>query len=255
MFNFIRGDFYRLLHTRSFWVTEVVILFFVVTFSFDNSGFSFMVNNEEIHQTSKVLEVSGLSGIYMNLSESLAFFILPLVILVLGSEYSKGTLKNIVTTGISRSQYFFGKFASYGAILLFQMLVICGVGFIVGTLVSGKTGFTGSSDVIDLLYRFVGIYFVLLAMSILTLLTLYLTKNTAVSVLVAVIVPMLILALRMANPGWEFLDYINFMTAMEIINQTTLMNFEPAVAIYLGSGFLLAAGLISGNLFFKKQAL
>lgn len=136
MLNFIRADLYRLSRSKSFWITEGIILLLVILSVVSNGSVGVTLGDST--QTSGGLtEMTGFLAIQTSLSSMLLYYSLPLVMQVLGSEYTKGTMKNIITVGVSKPAYLFGKFLVYALVLVLQIVAICVVSFVAGTVIGG----------------------------------------------------------------------------------------------------------------------
>lgn len=254
MLNFIRADFYRLLHTKSFWIAEVIIT--VMAFISIVSMTSFVVQVEDLSTAGEgsANALTGYSAVGQSLGSALIYYMLPLVILVLGSEYSKGTLKNIITTGVSRTSYFLGKFLSFTVVMFLQIIWLALIGFVVGTI-SGGTGFSATNTMDNIVYQLLGQLIILLAISSVTTLVLYLTKNTAVSVIVSIVWPMATAVAAMMNSNSTLLDYINFQSKLDQVAATTLSTMGDVVPTFISAIILTVLFISLTNWYFNKQDL
>lgn len=184
----------------------------------------------------------------------LLYYSLPLVMQVLGSEYTKGTMKNIITVGVSKPAYLFGKFLVYALVLVLQIVAICVVSFVAGTVIGG-IGYNDLSQIENLLYYFVSFVLILLATSSFAVLVLYLTKNTAVSVLATIFIPMAFAIAQISLPNWKFLEYLDFQGGLEMVTMTTFQTWETVQPIFIGSLISLLLCLLAAHLVFKRQEL
>lgn len=253
MLNMIRADIYRLVHTRSFWVTELLVTILTVLTVNGGQALTFIVNGEEVSQTEH-LAMTGINALQLVNSSTMFYYLLPLIILVLGSEYSKGTLKNIVTTGTSRNTFFFGKFLSYSVVVLLQYIWLLAWAFVMGTIKGGTGELTSVVVQNQLYYLFSGVLFVL-AMSVFTNFVLYLTKNTAVSVLIAVILPLVIFAVHTFQPDQTLFEYIDMQGAYQALFGTTLKTAGDIQTSFIGAALIFIVGLGGTNWLFSKQDL
>lgn len=253
MLNFIRADLYRLSKSKSFWITEGIILLLVILAVVSNGDVGVTLG-DSTQTTGSLAEMTGFLAIQTSLSSMLLYYSLPLVMQVLGSEYTKGTMKNIITVGVSKPAYLFGKFLVYALVLVLQILAICLVSFVAGTIIGG-TGFEDISQLENLLYYFAGFVLILLATSSFALLVLYLTKNTAVSVLATIFIPMGFAIARFSLPTWKFLEYLDFQGGLEMVTMTTFKTWEMVRPIFVGSLISLLLCLLAAHLVFKRQEL
>lgn len=253
MLNFIRADLYRLSRSKSFWITEGIILLLVIL-SVVSNGSVGVTLGDSTQTAGRLTEMTGFLAIQTSLSSMLLYYSLPLVMQVLGSEYTKGTMKNIITVGVSKPAYLFGKFLVYTLVLVLQIVAICLVSFVAGTVIGG-IGYNDLSQIENLLYYFVSFVLILLATSSFAVLVLYLTKNTAVSVLATIFIPMAFAIARISLPNWKFLEYLDFQVGLEMVTMTTFQTWETVQPIFLGSLISLLLCLLAAHLVFKRQEL
>ena len=253
MLNFIRADLYRLSRSKSFWITEGIILLLVIL-SVVSNGSVGVTLGDSTQTAGSLTEMTSFLAIQTSLSSMLLYYSLPLVMQVLGSEYTKGTMKNIITVGVSKPAYLFGKFLVYTLVLVLQIVAICLVSFVAGTVIGG-IGYNDLSQIENLLYYFVSFVLILLATSSFAVLVLYLTKNTAVSVLATIFIPMAFAIARISLPNWKFLQYLDFQGGLEMVTMTTFQTWETVQPIFLGSLISLLLCLLAAHLVFKRQEL
>lgn len=253
MLNFIRADLYRLSRSKSFWITEGIILLLVIL-SVVSNGSVGVTLGDSTQTAGGLTEMTGFLAIQTSLSSMLLYYSLPLVMQVLGSEYTKGTMKNIITVGVSKRAYLFGKFLVYVLVLVLQIVAICVVSFVAGTVIGG-IGYNDLSQIENLLYYFVSFVLILLATSSFAVLVLYLTKNTAVSVLATIFIPMAFAIARISLPNWKFLEYLDFQGGLEMVTMTTFQTWKTVQPIFLGSLISLLLCLLAAHLVFKRQEL
>lgn len=253
MLNFIRADLYRLSRSKSFWITEGIILLLVIL-SVVSNGSVGVTLGDSTQTAGSLTEMTGFLAIQTSLSSMLLYYSLPLVMQVLGSEHTKGTMKNIITVGVSKPAYLFGKFLVYALVLVLQIVAICVVSFVAGTVIGG-IGYNDLSQIENLLYYFVSFVLILLATSSFAVLVLYLTKNTAVSVLATIFIPMAFAIARISLPNWKFLEYLDFQGGLEMVTMTTFQTWETVQPIFIGSLISLLLCLLAAQLVFKRQEL
>lgn len=253
MLNFIRADLYRLSRSKSFWITEGIILLLVIL-SVVSNGSVGVTLGDSTQTAGGLTEITGFLAIQTSLSSMLLYYSLPLVMQVLGSEYTKGTMKNIITVGVSKPAYLFGKFLVYALVLVLQIVAICLVSFVAGTVIGG-IGYNDLSQIENLLYYFVSFVLILLATSSFAVLVLYLTKNTAVSVLATIFIPMAFAIARISLPDWKFLEYLDLQGGLEMVTMTTFQTWETVQPIFIGSLISLLLCLLAAHLVFKRQEL
>lgn len=254
MLNMIRADFYRLRHTKTFWLTlAITVAICVLAVTMGSSGSMILVNGEPVNETAAA-DINGITATGFASNSMVFYCVLPLIVIVLGSEYSKGTLKNIVTTGVSRTSFFFGKFISFACVLALELGVLYLSTFITGTIIGG-VGEVDRDTLANLALHFFGFLFLLLALTAVTNLFLYLTKNTAVSVILAVILPTVVMTFRFILTKVTVLKYIDMMGLMDTLAQIDIHSLSEIRESLIGGGVMLVGFLLLTNWIFNKQDL
>lgn len=124
MLNYIKSEFYRILHGKAIYAVTLVLTALTIVLNATLCGFGSM-DGEFPYATAHYTFTSLIGSMYI-------FFYAALIIVsLLTSEESKnGTLKNVVAGGISRSQIFLGKCVVCGAMAFLSGAVVM-TGFIV----------------------------------------------------------------------------------------------------------------------------
>ena len=152
MIQTIRADFYRLFHSKGFWITEFVLLanillgaVYKVTSRF---GTSISTDSQDVAQQvpEKMTGINALAH-FSGHSDSIIFFTLIVVCLLLGVDLSRKLYKNSLAHGISRTEFFLSKTLVSFVVAIFQFIVLLGLSFIIASSINGigtaPTGFFG----------------------------------------------------------------------------------------------------------------
>ena len=110
MIDFIRADFYRLIHSKGFWITEFA-LFCVIslgTLFQSNIRFGANISNHET-ATQTLGKLTGIQALnyFAGNTDSLLFFTIIIISMVLGVDLSRKLYKNCLSYGISKLSYYF----------------------------------------------------------------------------------------------------------------------------------------------------
>lgn len=124
MINAIRADFYRLLHTKGFFITQIALILIIIVSVFTQALGSAGVMTEQLkHLQSGALDLkwdSYQTVIAMStMAAYLIYFSLPLFVMILGYDLTKKTYKNQLAIGISRWYFFMSKY------LIFLLISAC----------------------------------------------------------------------------------------------------------------------------------
>jgi len=110
MKDVIRADFYRLMRSKGFWITEFA-LFCVIslgTLFQSNIRFGANISNHET-ATQALGKLTGLQALnyFADNTDSLLFFTIIIISMVLGVDLSRKLYKNCLSYGISKLSYYF----------------------------------------------------------------------------------------------------------------------------------------------------
>lgn len=139
MLHTIQADFYRLFRSKGFWITEAFLTLNVLLGTlFGATGHVGVQNGDSLVETaSSAWTGFGALTLYSNSMSMTVLFTLVAVTLVLGVDLTQKLYKNTLTTGVSRTGYYFAKTAVVMAISLFQIALSYTLVFVTGTLFHG----------------------------------------------------------------------------------------------------------------------
>lgn len=140
MIDFIRADFYRLIRSKGFWITEF-ILFCVTSLGtlFQSTvRFGASISTHEA-TTQSLRKFTGIQALnyFANNTDSLLFFTIIIISMVLGVDLSRKLYKNCLSYGISKLSYYFSKFFVCVGIAAFHFLLILSISFVTASLDNG----------------------------------------------------------------------------------------------------------------------
>ncbi|RGW61932.1 hypothetical protein [Enterococcus durans] len=135
MINAIRADFYRLLHTKGFFITQIALILIIIVSVFTQALGSAGVMTEQLkHLQSGALDLkwdSYQTVIAMStMAAYLIYFSLPLFVMILGYDLTKKTYKNQLAIGISRWYFFMSKYLIFLLISACQFIFYYGFTFL-----------------------------------------------------------------------------------------------------------------------------
>lgn len=238
MLNVLRADVYRLVRTKGFWILQVVIAGMVIS-----------------HITlSQKVTIDGVAAIQSSTDGVIMYYILPLIMIVLGADFSNGTLKEMVTSGISCTKFFFSKLVSYGVLQLLLIVETYLLPFLFGLVLGGPGHVTGKFAA-TVLYQGTVFWVLLFAITVFTYFLLYLTKSSAVCMTAAVLVPLIIYTCHFMNSGLRFLNYVDFMLCMANVQATSFAHLGAVSYGLIGAGVIIVAGSLGNSYYFNHMNL
>lgn len=254
MIQTIRADFYRLFHSRGFWITEFVLLaniligvLYKVTSRF---GTSISTDGQNITQQVPV-KMTGINALahFSGHSDSIIFFTLIVVCLLLGVDLSRKLYKNSLAHGISRTEFFLSKTLVSFVVAIFQFILLLGLSFIIASSINGigtaPTGFFGQFLLTILVQLIVTIAWIGIVSFVL-----YLSHSIA-AVFVTYFIGSALLAFPvLLYPHVELFRYLTLRFGIE-------MAADPAVVLQASLVAIGIAVFFLGNslLIFKKKDL
>jgi ABC-2 type transport system permease protein len=252
----LRADFYRLLQSKSFWITQALVLVFVVvTIKTGSVGHIGIDAGQEVQQAAQSYgeNLDGVTAVSVvqSMSDILVYFILPLIVFIIGTDFTKGTYKNILTVGVSRYKYFFSKLTSFTIVLTIQLIMIYLVAFITGVIVN-----TTGDITIDFMKNTVAVLGVqlifLLAITVLASALLFTTKNNVVSIIFTIVFPLALSILHLLNPNVRLYEMLDFSTALKL---ATSLDFDLLKYCLMGALSTIVLGNVVIAQVFKRQEL
>ena len=254
MIQTIRADFYRLFHSKGFWITEFVLLanillgvLYKVTSRF---GTSISTDGQNITQQVPV-KMTGINALahFSGHSDSIIFFTLIIVCLLLGVDLSRKLYKNSLAHGISRTEFFLSKTLVSFVVTIFQFILLLGLSFIIASSINGigtaPAGFFGQFFITILVQLIVTIAWIGIVSFVL-----YLSHSIA-AVFVTYFIGSALLAFPvLLYPHVELFRYLTLRFGIE-------MAADPAVVLQASLVAIGIAVFFLGNslLIFKKKDL
>ncbi|RZI48710.1 ABC transporter permease [Lactococcus kimchii] len=140
MLNTIRADFYRLFRSKAFYITQLLLVILIVgTVASQKMATIMEVSKDKASLADANPAWTGVQSV-LNLSSMatfLVYFCLSLFVITIGYDLSRGMLKNMLTSGISRERFFISKYIVFLLVTAFQFVLYYGTTFIVASLLHG----------------------------------------------------------------------------------------------------------------------
>ena len=254
MIQTIRADFYRLFHSKGFWITELVLLANILlgaTYKV-TSRFGTSIETDGQNVAQQVPEkMTGINALvhFSGNSDNVIFFTLIVVCLLLGVDLSHKLYKNSLAHGISRTEFFLSKtFVSF-VVAIFQFILLLGLSFIIASSINGigtvPTGFFGQFFITILVQLMITIAWISIVSFVL-----YISHSIA-AVFITYFVGSALLAFPvLLYPHIELFRYLTLRFGIE-------MAADPAVVLQASLVAIGIAVFFLGNslLIFKKKDL
>ena len=251
MIHTIQADFYRLFRSKGFWITEF-ILFALMLMGATIGATGHLVSVNTTPETE--FPTKGWDGVQALINASsngsnLVFLCIILACLVLGVDLIGKLYKNILTVGVSRTEFFLAKSFVLASIALLQLIASLVIAFIPATILNGfgtmPDGFIGNLLVTIFLQ-----FLCLLAWLSIVSFILY-VSHSYLAVFIGYLVSSILLSMPMLIfPDIEILRYLilDFAYAMTSNSQSILYTITVCVSVILFFS-------LSSLTVFKKKSL
>ena len=140
MMDFIQADFYRLMRSKGFWITEFLLFCAIISTTFFHANIHFGANISRNEAATQALgKLTGLQALdyFAGNTDSMLFFTIIGIGMVLGVDLSRKLYKNCLSYGISKLSYYFSKFFVCVSIAAFNFLMILSSSFVTASLSNG----------------------------------------------------------------------------------------------------------------------
>lgn len=133
MLNYIKSEFYRIIRTKSVYISFAFCMAAILLLDF--SLFYFKSEVDFPYATTKF----AFSSIYSSMG-ALIYFVVMICTVVQGDEYKYHTFKNSVAAGVTRNTIYFGRFIAEIVTCLAFYILICGTHIVLGTALLNNSG-------------------------------------------------------------------------------------------------------------------
>lgn len=240
MLNMLRADFYRLFRTRGFWILQAVMV-----------GLNVL---EIIIDSTQNMHYSGIQSIYEGNVSIIMYYILPLILFILGTDFTGGTLKDCLTLGNSRRKYFFSKLVMYGIMQVLLMIETYFLVFLSGAFNSG-VGTVPKGFAAQILYQWIVLSIILFATMIAAYFLVILTKSSALSMIAVIVFPLIVFSYHRPNQGLNFLKYVDSMQCIINIRATSFIHMGNVSYGLIGAAAMILVGVFASASYLDRMDL
>lgn len=273
MMNIIRADTYRILRSKGFYITLAIFIAVIIlqvvagTGIYSGVTFETTVVTEEIYFEN--LDYHDLFAVptgaqapfhTMGTTHNILFFLLPLLVFIGTHDFTSGTVKNMLASGVSRARYFFAKLVlsciACALLLFFYVLLST----ITATIISGFGGTLNWEFIAGVLKVFLAQLWLCLAITCVGhFFTFTLRSSGAViGIYIAfLLVPSILILLLTQLNEWFTRLYEYDLTIILTENTVAIESMaggDIAETLLVGAGYI-AATVIGGFLLFRKAEI
>lgn len=259
MINTLRADFYRLKYTKGFWIAQIVLTAVIIISIVSQATSSVAVEFKDINTLPPAESNLIWTGIVAlqemsSMGSFLIYILLPLLVIILGHDFSKLTYKNALTVGVSRQSYFFAKYLTLICATLLQLTYYYLMSFAVGTFLHGIGEGINQTIISNICQNFLSQFILLSAIISLAIFALYLTGSSVIAILTGILTPLFIAILHLQIPDNALLRYTNLQDNIDELSQSGLGSSDLLLSL-LAAGIIITITLTTSLLVFKKREL
>ncbi len=255
MGKLIKSDFYKILHTKYFYVCAVLS---VLMSALLVHSYYMQVSQYGIYAS--LLNINSVSAIYQGIRGFEMFAVIAISLFIPG-DFSHGTIKNIISSGVDRISIYFSKMIVSLTITLFYMLISIITSFTMGSIIWEVGEYT--RDVyIDLLQSLSFYLLANIALISLYIMVGFLIRRSGITIAINLGVPAVV-AIVFAFVDYAVMtwlkienftcrDYLASSYVSKALNFSSLTNQEITTGLIVCGSYILISALI-GIITFKRR--
>lgn len=257
MLNIMRADFYRLLHSKGFYIAQAVLFTFVIlVVSTKSIGIIGIVTNQVLDAQDALISITwnaelGIRNI-STMATSLIYILIPAFVLTLGFDFSEKTYKNVLPMGISRTTYFLSKYTTFILISIFEFIIYYSITFLLSFLLYGLGDI--NIDFIFDLFKCISLQLLMtngiFAVSTLVLFT---SLSNIASVITTILFPLIASIVAEVLPSLKWVNYFNFQGIIDSLFVINIPYHDIHMFILWGISVIILSTIISLISFRKRQ--
>jgi len=257
MINLIRAEFYRILRSRSFWVTFMVFLALIAAIGLSGLAGSIGVATSETIATAESIVKSGSSFQLASLQsgDTLLYFFLALITSIIAYDFTGQTAKNVLLRGTSRTSYYLSKLIVVSIICLAYVLVYSTLPFIIGTLMYGAGVEFETYDYGRIILAQLPIYLAIISLGVLLAMTVKRTGPIVAIYMASFMVPSLIITFltQVDERFVKLFDYLLDIALRKVAFLTPITNDHLLFSYALGICAIIGTTALGIYLFQKSE--
>ena len=257
MGRLIKSDFYKILHTKYFYVCAVLSV--LMSMLFVHGYYKHIAETYDVYAS--LLNINSVSAIYQGIRGFEMFAVIAISLFIPG-DFSHGTIKNIISSGASRISIYFSKMIVSLTITLFYMLISIITSFTMGSIIWEVGEYT--RDVyIDLLQSLSFYLLANIALISLHIMVGFLIRKSGITIAInlgiPVVEPFVFAFVDHAIQNWlkieSFTSCFNYLASTYIskaLSFSSLTNNEITTGLIVCGSYILISALI-GIITFKRR--
>ncbi|WP_040977723.1 ABC transporter permease [Oceanobacillus jeddahense] len=257
MINAMRADFYRLFRTKGFYITQLLlILFVIISVSAEATGSVGVVDSDEMAGMQSHLQVHDWDSYqtfiaFSSMASFLIYFCLPLLVMIVGYDFVHQSYKNQLTSGVSRLQYFGSKYFIFAVVTALQFIFYYTSAFVTAAVTNG----IGTAPTYFWIHALqtIGVQFIAFqAIFMISLCILVITFSNVSGIISVIVIPLIINVLS-AFFTMDWLKYFDFQTGINVAWIRDLPDFSWLAFLSCNLGIIIIMSYIAYQAFRHKS--
>ncbi|KAF1298456.1 hypothetical protein BAU15_11925 [Enterococcus sp. JM4C] len=251
MIRLIKADFYRVLHTKGFIVTGIVMIAFAIVNVLTGNSVGMGVDLDTTMPSGIDLKTSIDAAVFS--SSILVYLLIGVFVIVFGYEFSQKTYKNSLTAGVSRLQFVVAKYISQVFYLTFFIVLHFAAVMLTAYLKFGSTQADFFSFVLQTFLLAVAISLLIsVVFSLASLLLVGLGSMVGAAILI-VVYPIVVQIIYTITE-WEQLKYFDFLGFIQVLGVGQL-KFDEILPYVIVSAVVTLLSLVASTLLIRNKEL
>lgn len=257
MLNIIKADWYRLRHHKGLYITLILLILFLGLQGMGARG-QIGVVTETANQETSTLEPTGamMPMVILGSIDNQIYFLLAFIVFIAGADFSSHTVKNAISSGVSRLDYFLSKlFLS----ALFALIIVLLSGVIPTIMATVKNGFGDpfpNGQWLVLLKAYGLVFYMYMALTVFGVMLAFVSKKIAslngLYLIFCLVPSILIMILSMIDAVFLKMFKFEFISNMRSIANIVSFTPEDYMRIVLIGGTLMVLSLAITYVFYSK---
>lgn len=258
MLNLIKAELYRIFRSKALWITLIVLIAFLTINGLTGAVGTMGTFNEDVdamRETTNGLKGSLVQLYQMATGDNLFYFFLPILVAVIATDFTNGTVRNVLARGSSRTKYYLSKLIL--SILLCSIFIIIYETYplAIGTIRYGLGDYFNIFNYWRILLTQIPIYLAVVSLGTFIALTVKKTATlNAIYIPIFVVTQLIIATLIGFNDKFKWLiDYELSLGIRKYVFTETITNNNIISAFTLGISVIIITTVLGIILFRKSE--
>ncbi len=260
MLNIIKADLYRIFKGKGIYITFIFFIAIIVLQIYSGSLGAVGVNTDTVSSYDNI-KLTGAIAPFATSSfvDNYLYYLLPIIVIIAAVDFGAGTVKNILSNGVSRIKYYFSKLILAfiaSTVMLFLNVVLS---ILLATMINGFGGEFNAKFISDILRVLLPQLYLFFAMSSVGIFLTFSTKRVgALSgyYIGFCLVPMILVYIL--SIGWpnalKLLDY-DIVSNLRMLGGIVSFSNTDLARVYLLGSFYILVSTIGGLLLFRRSEI